>query len=296
MTSPPLKPPFDLGPDTRARDTDPETSHEGLADRIKQESRRHQILSVLSRPAFFEGLATYEIADILGLRRDSVSSNMKPMESVGLVKRTGKVKVSEQTGNKNELWAIGDAYWDHPIAQWPLALGTKAIGEMVKRNGTTRYCVGLAFNAGMTYVALVKKTHPEWQAGKWNGVGGKLEPGESPLEAMRREFSEGCSIQTVDWDLFVMLSGVTDAFEGWEVSFFWSFIRDGDWKTGTNYGLTEERVEIIPTEWLNRGPAFVTIDNIPFLIEIARSRARADRPQPTLYIQEGAADKPHIGD
>ena len=40
------------------------------------------------------------------------------------------------------------------------------------------------------HVALVNKNKPEWQAGLWNGIGGKIEEGETPEEAMRREFSE----------------------------------------------------------------------------------------------------------
>lgn len=284
----------DLGPPTRARDTDPETSHEALADHVKQDSRRHEILSVLSRPAFFEGLCTYEIADILGLRRDSVSSHMKPMERVGLVKRTGKTKVSTQSGNRNELWMIGEAYWNHPIAFMPMPRGFNHLTEWQTKAPPKRYCVGLAFTKGFNYVTLVRKTHPEWQAGRWNGVGGKLEAGESPLEAMRREFAEECSLDVVDWDLFAVLGGLDDTARRWEVSFFWTFIRGDNWSPSRNFGLTEERVEVMPIDWLNRSHPFSTIDNIPFLIEIAKSRARSFRPQPTLYIQEGAVDTPTL--
>lgn len=34
----------------------------------------------------------------------------------------------------------------------------------------------------------------DYHSGKWNGLGGKLEPGESPLEAARREFREESGI------------------------------------------------------------------------------------------------------
>lgn len=34
----------------------------------------------------------------------------------------------------------------------------------------------------------------DYHSGKWNGLGGKLEPGESPLEGARREFSEEAGV------------------------------------------------------------------------------------------------------
>lgn len=39
-------------------------------------------------------------------------------------------------------------------------------------------------------VLLIRKLRPAWQAGRLNGVGGKVEFGESPDEAMAREFRE----------------------------------------------------------------------------------------------------------
>jgi 8-oxo-dGTP diphosphatase len=56
----------------------------------------------------------------------------------------------------------------------------------------TTYCLGFLF-AWAPYgrrVALVRKARPEWQKGRLNGVGGKVESGESPAEAMVREFAE----------------------------------------------------------------------------------------------------------
>ncbi len=39
-------------------------------------------------------------------------------------------------------------------------------------------------------VLLIRKNHPDYQAGKLNGIGGKVEPGEDPLTAMVRECKE----------------------------------------------------------------------------------------------------------
>lgn len=51
-------------------------------------------------------------------------------------------------------------------------------------------------------VVLIKKIKPEWQAGKYNFVGGKLEPNEKPVDAMVREFVEETGVMTVasDWE------------------------------------------------------------------------------------------------
>jgi len=53
------------------------------------------------------------------------------------------------------------------------------------------YVMGFIFNKAKNRVLLVKKKRPEWQAGKWNGIGGKIDDtDESPLVAMNREALE----------------------------------------------------------------------------------------------------------
>jgi 8-oxo-dGTP diphosphatase len=63
------------------------------------------------------------------------------------------------------------------------------------------YVLGFCFNNELTMVVLIRKTHPDWQAGKLNGVGGLVELGESPIEAMIREFKEETGVITnrEDW-------------------------------------------------------------------------------------------------
>ena len=52
------------------------------------------------------------------------------------------------------------------------------------------YCLGFAFTVDGS-VALIRKAKPAWQAGKLNGVGGKIEDFDpSPAHAMTREFIE----------------------------------------------------------------------------------------------------------
>ena len=52
------------------------------------------------------------------------------------------------------------------------------------------------FDDRLDYVALIRKNRPAWQAGKLNGIGGHIEPGEFPIDAMIREFYEETGAKT----------------------------------------------------------------------------------------------------
>lgn len=77
----------------------------------------------------------------------------------------------------------------------------------MQNSRVTDYVVGFAFSKDREQVLLVWKRRPSWQAGKLNGVGGHIEPGELPLEAMRREFFEETGIMTSlrDWKHFAVV-------------------------------------------------------------------------------------------
>lgn len=71
----------------------------------------------------------------------------------------------------------------------------------------TEYVAGFMFQDSR--VALVLKKRPSWQAGRLNGIGGHVEPGETPAQAMVREFYEetGADTSISDWNNFVRLEG-----------------------------------------------------------------------------------------
>ena len=73
----------------------------------------------------------------------------------------------------------------------------------------TRFTLGFAFTTDGSRVVLLEKQSPAWQRGKLNGVGGKVEPDETALEAMVREFTEetGVATEPARWRHYAELSG-----------------------------------------------------------------------------------------
>jgi 8-oxo-dGTP diphosphatase len=89
-------------------------------------------------------------------------------------------------------------------------------------------------------VALVRKARPQWQAGKLNAIGGKVEPGESAPAAMRREFHEETGVEIDDWEHFATVS-----FEKGVVDFFRSFVPAGVLDQVRT--VTDEPIEVHPS-------------------------------------------------
>lgn len=69
------------------------------------------------------------------------------------------------------------------------------------------YVVGFLFSSEGHHVVLIKKKKPAWQARMLNGVGGRIESGEPPPQAMEREFLEetSVSISARFWEEFVII-------------------------------------------------------------------------------------------
>lgn len=72
------------------------------------------------------------------------------------------------------------------------------------------YVLGFAFDTKRSKVVMIRKSRPVWQAGKLNGIGGKIDPGEEAITAMIREFNEECGIHTLhgDWHHFANLTAL----------------------------------------------------------------------------------------
>ena len=83
------------------------------------------------------------------------------------------------------------------------------------------YVVGLLFNESLTWVLLIRKNKPAWQAGKLNGVGGKVEDGETPAQAMEREFMEEAGTIVPDgWQHYMTMRGANPDGGHFVVDFF----------------------------------------------------------------------------
>lgn len=76
------------------------------------------------------------------------------------------------------------------------------------------YVLGFAFDTTLR-TALVRKNRPAWMAGKWNGIGGNVEAGETPRQAMIREFREEAGVSTAPdaWQHFASLRNEQAGFE-----------------------------------------------------------------------------------
>jgi 8-oxo-dGTP diphosphatase len=62
------------------------------------------------------------------------------------------------------------------------------------------YVLGFMFDIPAEQVLLIKKAKPDWQAGRLNGVGGKVERYEVPHAAMVREFKEETGVDEENWE------------------------------------------------------------------------------------------------
>src|SRR5437764_210410 len=108
------------------------------------------------------------------------------------------------------------------------------------------YVCGFLFSPDRSQVLLIRKNRPAWQAGKLNGVGGKVEPGESLHAAMRREFREEAALDLPEsaWRHCLTLVGPDDAGSSipWAGHFFRAFHDLSHTRT-----LTDAPLETHPT-------------------------------------------------
>lgn len=136
-------------------------------------------------------------------------------------------------------------------------------------NDMTNYVAGFMFNiakpgiAPRECVALIEKQRPDWQKGKLNGIGGKIDSGESPADAMAREFLEetGVKVAPERWRSFCELR-----FRGATIHFFAS-----EGELSELRSMEDEHVTIVDvsTIW-NRN----TIPNLRWLIPMALDKDR----------------------
>jgi 8-oxo-dGTP diphosphatase len=121
------------------------------------------------------------------------------------------------------------------------------------------YVVGFLFDNRGENVLLIRKTKPPWMKGKLNGIGGKIEHGESPINAMIREFKEETGCNGPLWKLLGTLEN-----PDFEMYVFYDF---------SDRAMLEARTQVDDVgrgegtiEYVNYFPVFPhTIDRMPNL-------------------------------
>lgn len=111
----------------------------------------------------------------------------------------------------------------------------------------TSYVLGFLFNMKGEVVWLIRKSKPNWQKGLLNGIGGKIEQNETPLQAMEREFKEEAGLEIKDWKEFCIL---TDEAKGFEVYCFYAFSELTPW-TVTEEEVVWHKTSSIPKDALS---------------------------------------------
>ncbi len=134
--------------------------------------------------------------------------------------------------------------------------------------GVKRYVVGFMLDPTLNKVVLIRKQRPDWQKGKLNGVGGKVEENESPYDAMPREFREETGVETHGWQLFAVYNfgdlGTPGSLGEIYFYFYWLI---GD--VSKPKSVTDEQIVVMDVETLSwRDDA---IPNLRWLVQMARS-------------------------
>lgn len=69
------------------------------------------------------------------------------------------------------------------------------------------YVAGFMFSPSGQQVVLIRKNRPDWQKGRLNAVGGHIERGEQPHDAMVREFLEETGVTHLAWRPLAVIDG-----------------------------------------------------------------------------------------
>ena len=127
---------------------------------------------------------------------------------------------------------------------------------------TSRYVVGFAYSSDKSRVMLIRKQKPEWQKGCLNGIGGKIEPGEQPDEAMQREGVEETGL-VLEWTHKGYMSGTNNDGSSFECHIFYAY-------TDQIFGYQQVESEQIGLFSMDDLNGEKVIENLNFLIPYGR--------------------------
>ena len=135
------------------------------------------------------------------------------------------------------------------------------------------YVLGFAFDEQFD-VALIQKRRPEWQAGRLNGVGGKIEYADPDItSAMSREFEEeaGLLIPTDAWDHYATMRKRQHRSSGWVVYVFRTF----EVPIPQLKSMTDEQLSIVPAYELPSSVLFNLRWLVPLALDLAAKHTDA---------------------
>jgi len=120
------------------------------------------------------------------------------------------------------------------------------------------YCLGFIFFEDR--VLLMRKERPEWMKGLWNGIGGKIELGETPRDAMFRETNEEIYYTEIpDWKP----AGIIDS-DTYVIHVYSAF---------NDIGPCSEK-EDEPVHWWSLEDLPRTVPNLIYLIPMCKTRTK----------------------
>lgn len=102
------------------------------------------------------------------------------------------------------------------------------------------YSMGFAVSTDGQRVLLLEKARPAFLAGQWIGVGGHIEEGETPLEAMIREAKEEADLDVTDWTYLDVVGQSETPGAPKNSALIYMFVARADLSQAQ--ALTEERV------------------------------------------------------
>jgi len=108
-------------------------------------------------------------------------------------------------------------------------------------------------------VLLILKDRPDWQAGKYNGIGGKVEPGEYPLAAMQRECFEEADLNIDKWRNFARMEAADFQIQCYAAN----LDTTPQWKSKTTEKVFAYPVNCLPTN---------LVGSVAALIHLARTK------------------------
>ncbi len=121
-----------------------------------------------------------------------------------------------------------------------------------------RYVLGFLFSKDASQICLIEK-NKDWQKGKLNGVGGKIEEIDtSDASAMIREFFEETGVKVFEWEHFCTLKKENK----WEIIVFRSF-------NDSIFDVQTVEKEVVNYYRVSNIQNLNTISNVPWLVMMA---------------------------